>query len=130
MDSHIGETIRVADSYTRGLINDHVSVLHTSDLEQPQTRIYNVYARKDYNVGKGPRPIPRDMELGYRELLEEGEKPRGWGHVDTICKKKATLDEAMKLAEAEAKRRGVVLYLDDTTTTIRWHPDGWQPQLG
>jgi len=125
--NHIGETVRVADSYTRGLINDHVSVLRTMDLKTLE-KVYNAYARRDYNVGRGPRPIPKDIGRDY-EPLNKGEKPRGWGHIDTICENVA-LDDAMRLAEAEAKRRGVVLYLDDTTTTIRWHPDGWQPRLG
>ena len=130
--SHIGETVRIADTYTRGLINDHVSAQWASGLE-PETKIYNVYARRDYNVRKGPEPIPKGEREGYymsKKDLELGEKPRGWGPIDTICEK-VTLDEAMKLAEPEAQKRGVVLYLNDISeTTIKWHPDGWQPREG
>ena len=130
--NHINEKTRAADSYARGLVNDHVSVLHTtSAVILPLTQVYHVYARRDYNVGKGPRPMPKqECEYFEHERLDAGEKPRGWGHIDIIRENVSSLDEAMRLAEPEAKERGVVLLLDDLGTTIKWHPEGWQPRIG
>lgn len=131
MSNHIGETVKMADKYRGGLVNDHVSVLHTSDVEDPRLRIYNFYSRSNYQVGRGPQPMPRDLVWSpLIEFLGEGEKPRGWGHANTIAAGIPSLDDAMELAEVEAKNRGVVLYLDDSTTTIKWHPEGWEPRYG
>jgi len=118
MSSHIGETVRIADLYTRGLTNGHVSVQRTTD-GQAGNKLYTVYAREQYNLGRGPRPMPTGREdMFNHDLLQQGEKPRGWGHIDTLCQN-ANLDEAMKVAKPEASRRGVVLYLDDVSIEIK-----------
>jgi hypothetical protein len=42
------------------------------------------------------------------------------------------LEEAMRLATAEAQRRNFVLYFEGPTRKkeIKWHPNEWQPQQG
>ena len=58
-------------------------------------------------------------------------KPRYWGKEDTLFGD-ITLDEALRLAEIEAKRRNIVLYVTDKDCNckIRWHPNGWEPVEG
>ena len=127
MTNHINELIRTADIYTRGLTNDHVAVQIVASFDET----YSAYARSGYNVGKGSRPMPIQTERMFeRELLAEGEKPRGWSKIDILCEK-VSLDESMRLAETEAKKRGFVLYLQTPKgDEIKWHPDGWEPQQG
>lgn len=131
MSDDIPNKVKIVDPYATGVINDHVSVQKTG-LDSQGPRIYSVFARQDYNVGKGPRTIPRVRGEDHFQILEHSDRsnPRGWGNVDTLCQE-ATLEEALAIAEPEAKRRGVVLYLDEfPSTAVKWRPEGWEPRIG
>ena len=127
MADHIGEIVRIANPYSRGLTNDHVAVQPHWDIN---IGTYCAYARSDYNVKNGPEPIPRDGDFDRIPILAPGERLRGWGTINIVCE--TVFEEALKLATAEAQRRKFVLYFEgpDHKTTIKWHPDGWEPQQG
>jgi hypothetical protein len=141
MVNHIGEVVKIADPYTRGLINDHVSVQPHWDIMRTT---YCVYVRSDYCVGNGPEPIPQAKLRNERleqipqddlrnSILEqrEGQKLRGWGKISDVCKD-VSLEEALMVATLEAQKRNLFLYLErsDSKYEIRWHPDGWKPVQG
>lgn len=130
MGTKTGETVRIADNYTRGLINDHVQVQPHSDIFK---ETYTVYARSKYHTRGGPRPLSKDSrQILEHEFLNLGEKHRGWGEIEVICQD-VPLERAVEIATAEAQRRGFVLYLRQTRavqTAIHWHPNGWNPIFG
>ncbi len=127
--NHVGRKVTIADPDTIGITSDHVEILLTMMDTPPYAIAYSVYARANYKVGSGPKPMPQDMSIYKNVGIEIGEKPRGWSKIETICQN-VSLEEAKRLAEPEAQRRGVVLYLCNPARTILWHPDGWEPQEG
>ena len=129
MGNHIGEIISIANQSTKGVINDHVAVQPHLDIGKST---YNAYARGNYNVNKGPEPMPRGDRSNRMPNARLGERLREWEAINEVCND-VPLEEALRLATAEAQERNVVLYLEkdpERKTEIRWHPDGWQPVQG
>lgn len=129
MANHIGEIVTIADLYTRSTANDHICVQR---FLRPVKNTYAAYARSQFNSGHGPKPFPILSNLSnddeFLKLDFPGEKPRGWGKVDIVCED-VPLEKALELAEAEAKKRNCVLYLEGLglKIEIKWHPEGWLP---
>lgn len=133
VEDHINGKIRIATTYRRGLINDHVEVYHTISVEDARIEVYHVFARQDYRVGRGPEPLPKtDEGFFQKRLLTEAEKERGWEKVATIKRNLSNLEDALALAKPEAEKRNVVLYVyePETGTKIEWKPENWIPTHG
>jgi len=121
MVSHIGEIVKLPDVYAKGVINDHVDII-----DHLSSGVHSVVVRRSYDVAMGPLPMPANIGDMGGPLLPETQ--RSWRKIDTIYEG-VSLDEALRLGEAAAKRRRVVLYepRDGLTHKIRWHPKGWEP---
>ena len=128
MINYIGHCISLGDIYSRGVINDNVSVQQSPLKDSPN---YVVFARSGFNVKSGPELVPSPEDDWVEERSSE-QASRGWRKIDPICSN-VSLEEALRVANIEAKTRSCVLLRaerDALSEQIGWHPDGWTPVEG
>ena len=138
MTDYKGQTVQMATTLNRGVIDDHLDVspdfnsdFKARDTGNPRLRLYSGFVRRDFNVANGPEHptlLPRrgsESSRNYQRMsIEFQDLP---------------LDEALERAREIALAQNIVLYLEREFPTqlpspcyreIDWHPNGWQPREG
>ena len=137
MTDYKGQTVQMATSLNRGVIDDHLDVspdfnsdFKARDAGNPKLRLYSGFVRRDFNVANGPESI-----LVHKAASRS---PRNYQRT-SIEFRDLPLDAALERAREIALAQNIVLYLEREFPTqlpspcyreIDWHPNGWQPHEG
>jgi hypothetical protein len=134
MENYVNKKFPLANTWQRGIINDHIEVSVTlgSDndailFENPTLRRYCVFIYKSFNIAEGPK------------LEYDKDSKRRWTEIKCLEDLQfLQLPEALTRAEVIGQKEGLAVLLgrempavsSEIVREVIWHPQTWEPIQG